>query len=493
VSLYLLNNILLAAIYDAYKEQMKTTICDLYKNRNIAVDHAFALLSESGEDGEHFVTLEKWMAFFTAYCDAALLGASPEVQEFSKLQGLRAFQAMDADGSQELDKDEFHLVVSVLADPKVYIPLRPFPAASTGWGKRLVQLFKQGITLPGGARCSWDSLVDVVILMEVILAFVQTCIFVSPAGGGEFAQDPLMPGSIWFQLLSATTAFFAAEIILKIAVLGMERFWFQWPIQHRFDLISVAGLAITETICMLSREPPDGLVRIVVLLHAARCLRLAQHVRPLRFLAHLISRLVPVYNQLGLLLLLAFYIFATLGEQLFGGLIWEDNPKLENSAFASSSYFVINFNDFPSGLVTLFTLMVVNNWFVIADGFIRVTDQWAAVFFVAFFVIINLIVLNILMALILDSSAAVREELLKTTGDAGLPALDQRVRREFVLQRLLLNEEESQQISPAPGQLSPSNLTRRRQSQAPGSDGVESFNSSVRGLSFGNVRTSSTA
>ncbi|CAE7236842.1 unnamed protein product [Symbiodinium sp. CCMP2456] len=55
--------------------------------------------------------------------------------------------------------------------------------------------------------------------------------------------------------------------------------------------------------------------------------------------------------------------------------------------------------------------MMVNNWFVIAGACILVTTEYSAIFFICFFVIVNLIVLNILIALILESSQAVREEL----------------------------------------------------------------------------------
>ncbi|CAE7312570.1 TPCN1, partial [Symbiodinium necroappetens] len=84
---------------------------------------------------------------------------------------------------------------------------------------------------------------------------------------------------------------------------------------------------------------------------------------------------------------------------------------LQNSFFAASHYWALNFNDILSGFVTLFSIMMVNNWFVIAGACILVTTEYSAIFFICFFVIVNLIVLNILIALILESSQAVREEL----------------------------------------------------------------------------------
>merc|ERR1712113_571424 len=101
----------------------------------------------------------------------------------------------------------------------------------------------------------------------------------------------------------------------------------------------------------------------------------------------------------------------TFGEQAFGGLIRKDNPALKGSDFANSNYWALNFNDFLSGLVTLFVLMVVNNWMIIADGVLKGTGTaWSQMFFLSFFVMVNLVVLNILMALILDCYATLRDE-----------------------------------------------------------------------------------
>ncbi|CAE8655861.1 unnamed protein product [Polarella glacialis] len=466
ISHYLLNNILLAAVYDAYKDQMKATMQKVYQNRRTSVDKAFALLSEDLGEGEEepYVTLEKWGNFFSAHCDSMLRGASAEVKAYNAEQGLQAFRALDADGSNALDSDEFHLVVGVMADPQVYVPRRPLPeVARTGWGKRLARLFSKGIKVRGH-QIRWDALVDVVILIEVLLTFAQTVVFVS----GGFRDEPLLPGQVWFRLLSGTTVFFALEVSLKMCVLGPERFWNRQPVQHRFDLCSVSCLVAIELTCLFASPPPDLLVRGLVLAHVARTVRLAQHVRPFSFLATLVVRLLPVYQQQGLLLFLVYYIFTTLGEQLFGGLIKEGDPKLKGSGFDDGMYWSLNFNDFPSGFVTLFVLMVVNNWQVVSDGFMRVTSKWAASFFVSFFVVANLVVLNILMALILDSSAEVHEELQQAVlaGAAGQGVLtfssNQHSRREFVLQRLLLNDEERRDAAAPAGLSSPASMTGSR-------------------------------
>ena len=95
-------------------------------------------------------------------------------------------------------------------------------------------------------------------------------------------------------------------------------------------------------------------------------------------------------------------------------MIRKHSAVLKDSDFANANYFALNFNDFVSGMVTLFVLMVVNNWMVIAEAFVLVTGTaWSWFFFVSFFIVANLVVLNFLMALILECYATLLQDELE--------------------------------------------------------------------------------
>merc|ERR1719247_3155789 len=100
-------------------------------------------------------------------------------------------------------------------------------------------------------------------------------------------------------------------------------------------------------------------------------------------------------------LLYVMFTFSVLGMQLFGGVINTD-PKSPYSApladtdYAQADYFANNFNDMPSGMVTLFELLVVNNWFVIVDGFSAASGNIVSpLFFVVWYVFGVLVCMNI--------------------------------------------------------------------------------------------------
>ena len=71
-----------------------------------------------------------------------------------------------------------------------------------------------------------------------------------------------------------------------------------------------------------------------------------------------------------------------------GSAFYEDitlrNPRLQGSEYAALGYYRNNFNDIVSSFVVLFELMVVNQWHVIADGFVILTNKYARIYFVTY-------------------------------------------------------------------------------------------------------------
>ena len=109
---------------------------------------------------------------------------------------------------------------------------------------------------------------------------------------------------------------------------------------------------------------------------------------------------------------LVFYEFAYLGAILFGGKItyavYEE--KLSGSP---PFYYLMNFNDFGASIIVLFQQMVVNNWFVVVDMYTTVigTTWWVRLFFISFWVIVVLILMNIMIAIVLEIYGTVTVEV----------------------------------------------------------------------------------
>eukprot|EP01048_Picozoa_sp_COSAG05_P015973 COSAG05_NODE_1995_length_3729_cov_4.415427_4_plen_230_part_00 len=121
-----------------------------------------------------------------------------------------------------------------------------------------------------------------------------------------------------------------------------------------------------------------------------RTLRLFNDITSFRLVFQVSFKLIPSFWQLGSVLFMIICWFAQLGVLLFGGAVYHGNLALNNtvgysslaaaptsqleqlngevgassSSSSSSSYGPLNFNDMASAVVTLFCLLVVNNWSV---------------------------------------------------------------------------------------------------------------------------------
>lgn len=82
--------------------------------------------------------------------------------------------------------------------------------------------------------------------------------------------------------------------------------------------------------------------------------------------------------------LLTFYMWVIIGMDIWAGDIYPGNPALTDTIFAASNYYDNNFNNFLYSYVTVFELMVVNNWQQIASGYVAISGESAWLFFVSF-------------------------------------------------------------------------------------------------------------
>eukprot|EP00931_Biecheleriopsis_adriatica_P104399 TRINITY_DN7907_c0_g1_i2.p1 TRINITY_DN7907_c0_g1~~TRINITY_DN7907_c0_g1_i2.p1 ORF type:complete len:742 (+),score=108.15 TRINITY_DN7907_c0_g1_i2:83-2308(+) len=407
ISVYLLSNVLLARVYDSYKTELTDMVREHYNNRKIAIEHAFRLLAN--ERG--VIDRACFGRLFVCLCDSSLGGEDALVhsddKQYNTKRAMQMFQAMDKDSSGGLDAEEFKQVLDVIHDSSIYIPKAPTRGKDSSQVKLLRSIFTEGIYYKDQHLISWDAVVDWVVLVDLLTLFCQTVLFESHS-----YKDVLKPAG-----LLGFSCFYVIVVSLKIYVLGFERFWNIHAIQNRFDFFNVYGIFIAElaALALIAHSHgnvPDWVAKTIILLHITRGLRFLQYIEPIRFIARFVVDLAPTYYRTGMLLFLIFYLYATVGQQWFGGLVYKSNPALKGTDYADSGYWAFNFSDFPSSMVTLFCLMVLNNWFVFAAAYVKVSGtQWAVAFFVSFFLIVNLTVLNILMAMILDCSAVVAKHM----------------------------------------------------------------------------------
>ncbi|XP_074853544.1 two pore channel protein 2 isoform X2 [Carettochelys insculpta] len=220
--------------------------------------------------------------------------------------------------------------------------------------------------------------------------------------------------------------YYLLEMLLKILAMGFKRY-LSYP-SNRFDgLLTVILLVLEVSTFAVYGFPRRGwrpemmgllslwdMVRLVNMLIVFRFLRIIPN---MKFMALVVSTLLDLVRNLRAfagMLVVVFYAFAIIGIVLFKGAVvpmgnisvsnaTSSNSTLQCGTYEQLEYWPNNFDDFAAAIVTLWDVMVVNNWQVFLDAFSRYASPWSKVYFVAWWLISSVIWVNLFVALLLEN------------------------------------------------------------------------------------------
>lgn len=196
-------------------------------------------------------------------------------------------------------------------------------------------------------------------------------------------------------------AFFVVEIALKLVAYGGGFFRDGW---RAFDF----------TIVAISVFPAAGPFAILRALRVLRIMRLVSVFKPLRRVVEALVRAIPQIAAILGLLAVIFYIGGVFTTAMFGG----DHDRL--------------FGTLGDSVTTLFQVMLFDGW---ADDVVReveATHAGATVFFIAFTVLTGFAVLNLFIAVMVDSLRTEHDRLQSEHDrlqDEDIKSLEQRQAR----------------------------------------------------------------
>eukprot|EP00756_Hemistasia_phaeocysticola_P045221 Hpha_TRINITY_DN18980_c0_g1::TRINITY_DN18980_c0_g1_i1::g.17596::m.17596/K16896/TPCN1; two pore calcium channel protein 1 len=118
--------------------------------------------------------------------------------------------------------------------------------------------------------------------------------------------------------------------------------------------------------------------------------------------------LLPRSGRLAVLLAMVLHMFACLGEALFAGVTDPPNTQgldgWNETEYVRAGYESLNFDNLWRAYLTLFHLLVVNNWQVTMYAFMKASGTRAAsLFFCVFHFLVVVIVLNVLVAFVIEA------------------------------------------------------------------------------------------
>ncbi|RYG94520.1 hypothetical protein EON65_57370, partial [archaeon] len=125
---------------------------------------------------------------------------------------------------------------------------------------------------------------------------------------------------------------------------------------------------------------------------------------------------------LVLIMFIMNVVMANLGSLFFGGILRKTSADVSTSSYGTQEYWPLNFNDLPSGFITMFVLLHVNNMHVIASGCVAAVGTWAEIFFYSWYACGVLLLLNIMIALFLNQFVEYLEALQEQQEKKGAKA-----------------------------------------------------------------------
>ena len=174
---------------------------------------------------------------------------------------------------------------------------------------------------------------------------------------------------------------FVVELTIRIAAFGSRPQDFFKDGWNVFDFVVIA-LAFVPGI----RENAT-LLRIVRLL---RVVRVVTVLPDLRVLIQALVRSIPPILSLGVLTLMLMYVYGMIGWILFH----EQDPE--------------NWGDIGTALLSTFTMLTLENWPTLLDAGMAIHPQsW--IFFVSYVLLASFLVINILIAIIINSVEQVHQ------------------------------------------------------------------------------------
>uniref|UniRef100_A0A6B2L028 EF-hand domain-containing protein n=1 Tax=Arcella intermedia TaxID=1963864 RepID=A0A6B2L028_9EUKA len=190
---------------------------------------------------------------------------------------------------------------------------------------------------------------------------------------------------------------FNLEVIMKMLAIGGFTEYI-----NKGRNIYIFLITVSSNVVFCSPDYFDDEIMLLQMLRLSRIFILFLHFPSYNTLASTFQSLLPQLLNLVYVVFMIDYLFCLIGIALYGGEMNMNNHKLNGTLFLASEYTVLNFNDLFSGYVTLFTLRVVNNWYIIMEGYVSISHELSRVYFIGYWLIGAVIILSVVVSSILE-------------------------------------------------------------------------------------------
>ncbi|KAL4223541.1 Two pore calcium channel protein 1 [Mactra antiquata] len=379
LELYFIMNLFLAVVYDTFSGFEKEKLKKLFFHKREGCRHAFKLLTSRKE--QNSITLPSFLGLLENF--------RPKL---TRKDGYLMFKALNTSQNGKLSLDEFYEIFEV-CDLKWKAKNVDEDLWSSNFRHPCNKIFKgmhQVVT------SKWfDYVVYFIIFANFVSILFETI---------QLSLKGVVVGSHTYTLSYISIAFVAiycVEAMIKILGKGpYEYFTSGWDV---FDfLVTVVSLA-----GVLGEAYSDSFYYVIIL-RPFRLLRLFKAKKRYRDVLGTLFMLINRLAGLVIMIILVYYFFAIIGMEVYLNTDLTNcckNTSVESYYMKTNTsqgyYYLNNFNNIFFSGVTLFELTVVNNWFIIMEGYAHHVGEWTRIYFMLFYIVM-MVVMNIVVAFVLE-------------------------------------------------------------------------------------------
>ncbi|GAA0151477.1 ion channel [Lithospermum erythrorhizon] len=437
LGVYFVTNLILAVVYDSFKSQLAKQIQSQDNIRMEILKKAFDLIVDND-------------------CDS--LNEKQCIRLFKELNNYRSLPNMS--------EEDYHLIFDELDDSRDFkITLEEFADLT----KAIALKFQKEDTPSLFENCPnfyhspaseklktfvrsppFGYIGAFVLIVNLVAVIIETTLDITDSS----------EQNIWQEVEFAFGWIYVLEMVLKVYTYGFANYWKDG--HNRFDFLVTWIIVIGETTTFAAPNSLTFLangewIRYLLIARMLRLIRLLMHVEGYRAFVSTFFTLIPSLMPYLGIIFCVMCIYCSLGLQLFGGIVNAGNINLDGTDLSEDDYLLFNFNDYANGMVTVFNLLVMNNWQDWMKSYTDLTGtSWTLVYFISFYIITVLLLLNLVMAFVLEAFFAERDieeagNVLDKDGKkvrlAGSKTRSARV--DALLHHILSSELEK--VQPAPG------------------------------------------
>mmetsp|Transcript_44385 Transcript_44385/g.105122 ORF Transcript_44385/g.105122 Transcript_44385/m.105122 type:complete len:766 (-) Transcript_44385:51-2348(-) len=350
IFLMLCHVLLLSLVLDTLCAAYKQTTREETEKGNFrkvqGMSQAFRTLASNTKGDKDYITQEGWYKFVD------VLQYSPNVPRIPPKNASILFKFVDQSGDHMVELDEFCTIVDALLKCHSWTT-RKYSLVKTAypsmWNQSWYRRFRRFLEDEDGyfTGGQFDDVMTNVLLVNFVLVVLESMYDLNQW------EEPA-----WMDWSEFTFSFiYLGEVCCKLAVMSFGTYWSANA--NKFDLFTTLLLLSTSILEKVAGSSLSTYANMLRLLRLLRVVKQLKKQKQVQFMIMIVYNLVSQAKDILTLLLVVTFFFTALSIQVYGGLMYEENPLLEGTEYVEKHMTVLNFNDFVMAFGAWFVLLLV--------------------------------------------------------------------------------------------------------------------------------------